>query len=92
MAVLVHLGEQILAEPETDLLFCHPAAKETTWFDPEVALPYDQKTWDSILLKLQRPWFDRIWTVQEIQLLAKKLPGAIIQCGQEIIGCGHLRT
>jgi len=77
LKALRYLGEQIVAEADTGLLFCSPNAVEKQWYDPDFELPFPQDTWDSIRTLLQRPWFSRLWVVQEIQ------PGAVVQCGFE---------
>lgn len=81
LAALQHLGEQVVAEGEAGLLFRSTDAEEHTkdWFDPGFELPYDTKTWDAITALLRRPWFTRLWVVQEIH------PGAVLQCGQDTI-------
>ncbi|TVY35267.1 Heterokaryon incompatibility protein 6,OR allele [Lachnellula subtilissima] len=79
LTTLQYLGDQVVAEGETGLLFSSPSAEEEKWFDPDFELPYSQDTWEAILTLLQRPWFNRLWVVQEIQ------PGAMVQCGHETI-------
>ncbi|CAN8101822.1 unnamed protein product [Discula destructiva] len=80
LETLRHLGSQVVAEENAGLLFCAPDATEAQWFDPDVELPYPQQTWDAVVALLQRPWFTRLWVVQEIH------PGAVLQCGQDTIG------
>ena len=72
-----YLGNQIVAEADTGLLFCSPSAEEKKWYDPDYELPFTQDTWDGIRTLLQRSWFHRVWVVQEIQ------PGAVVQCGYD---------
>jgi len=72
-----YLGNQIVAEADTGLLFSAPGAEEKDWYDPDFELPYTPETWDSIQTLLQRPWFHRLWVVQEIR------PTAVVQCGYE---------
>jgi hypothetical protein len=79
LATLQYLGDQVVAEGETGLLFRSPSAEKDNWFEPDFELPYSQDTWDAILTLLQRPWFNRLWVVQEIQ------PGAVVQCGHNTI-------
>lgn len=76
---LRYLGEQIVAEGDSGLLFCSPSAEEKQWFDADFELPYSQETWDAVVAFLQRPWFTRLWVVQEIH------PGAVLQCGHDTI-------
>ncbi|KAK4540099.1 hypothetical protein LTR36_009764 [Oleoguttula mirabilis] len=72
-----YLGDQIVAEADTGLLFCSPNAVELEWYDPDHELPFTQDAWDGVRTLLERPWFHRLWVVQEIQ------PGAVVQCGHE---------
>jgi hypothetical protein len=78
LSTLEHIGKQF--ENAGDMLFPAPNATEPEWYRPEHSLPYDEDTWQSIYELLIRPWFDRVWIVQEIQLAN---PKAIIQCGTE---------
>ena len=77
MKTFRYLGEQVVAEADTGLLFCSPTAVEKEWFDPDFDLPFPQDTWESLRLLLERPWFHRLWVVQEIQ------PHAVVQCGYD---------
>lgn len=81
LKTLRHLGEQVVAEGESGLLFASPDTdkKTNTWFDPDVSLPFDEATWESVAALLRRPWFTRLWVVQEIH------PGAVLQCGHDTI-------
>ncbi|KAK7752672.1 hypothetical protein SLS62_005441 [Diatrype stigma] len=65
-------------------IFQRLGTKHPEWYDPAVELPYDQKTWDAILALLRRPWFERLWIVQEIQLAGSR-PGAVFQCGTRVV-------
>ncbi|KPI34983.1 uncharacterized protein AB675_11923 [Cyphellophora attinorum] len=64
-----------------------PMAKEPRWWDAEYALPYDQAIWDSLVSLFRRPWFSRVWVLQEA-LLAHE--GTVI-CGAEQIPWYSLR-
>jgi hypothetical protein len=72
-----YLGNQIVAEADTGLPFNAPGAEEKKWHNPDFELPYSQETWRSIRKLLQRPWFHRLWIIQEIR------PSAVVQCGHE---------
>lgn len=94
LATLSYLGAQVeVVDEHVDehYRWIHPApfAEESTWHQPTVALPYSQDTWDSILALLQRPWFYRVWVVQEIQLGSKR-SGPIFQCGTDTIQSSDL--
>jgi hypothetical protein len=79
LSTLRYLGDQVVAEGDAGLLFCSPSAEEKHWFDADFELPYSQDTWVTIVALLQRPWFNRLWVVQEIH------PGAVLQCGYDTI-------
>lgn len=79
LASLGYLGNQVVAEAETGLLFRSPSAEKEDWYQPDFELPFSQDTWDGIIKLLQRPWFSRLWVVQEIQ------PGTVVQCGHDTV-------
>jgi hypothetical protein len=84
VTALNYIGAQVEFDEQATWLFPAPFAEEPTWHDPRVALSYSPDTWDAILALLQRPWFTRVWVVQEVQLGSKR-PGPIFQCGTEKI-------
>lgn len=43
----------------------------------------NRQLWEPIFDLLNRPWFDRLWVMQEIQLASKR---SIVQCGLDSIG------
>lgn len=51
------------------------------WADRDVALPYDDETWDAIDTLADRPWFKRLWIWQEVRLAAR----AEMLCGYESV-------
>jgi hypothetical protein len=51
-------------------------------------LSYDKVTWESLQNLLKRPWFRRLWIMQEIQLANSK---AVLQCGTDQISWYHFR-
>ncbi|KAJ3527913.1 hypothetical protein NM208_g10467 [Fusarium decemcellulare] len=59
-----------------------PDGTEKSWFLPETVIPYDEETWSAIGRLLERPWFRRLWVVQEFKLGNSS---SIMQCGQEVI-------
>lgn len=59
-----------------------PGAAHPDWCRGGVELPYNMSTWQSILDLVNRPWFDRLWVTQEIQLANEQ---AVVQCGFEMI-------
>ncbi|KAE9366627.1 HET-domain-containing protein [Stipitochalara longipes BDJ] len=59
-----------------------PDAQYRDWFHMETALPFSIDQWISIDQLLHRPWFERVWTMQEI---AVGSPESLIQCGHEYL-------
>jgi hypothetical protein len=69
---------------------CSPTASisQRYWYKADTELPYDRATWEAILDIFNRPWFDRLWVTQEIQLANER---AIVQCGHDDISWALLR-
>jgi Heterokaryon incompatibility protein (HET) len=88
ISTLQHLGAQV--ELAHGTRFCSPDAVEEDWYRRAYPLPYSNETWDAILALLQLSWFSRLLIVQEIQL-ANTQPGAIMQCGSDMIEFSHFR-
>jgi hypothetical protein len=61
---------------------------KTEWCDYEFPLPYDEATWQAINTLCQRPWFGRIWVMQEVQLANSY---AIVQCGHDMASWSRFR-
>lgn len=59
-----------------------PEAEEPHWWNPVIPLPYKDETWDSLAAILIRPWFDRLWVVQEAQLGGIRTK---VQCGRSSV-------
>lgn len=64
-----------------------PNAQEQDWWRDGFPLPYNKKTWDSILSLLRRPWFERVWVLQE----ALSCDRVVLQCGRDSISWVHVR-
>ena len=74
---LEYFGDQV--EYTTNHTFCDcPDAEQTGWSDVGEELPYDKKSWGSLTKLLDRPWFRRVWVLQEALLSNSR---AIVQCG-----------
>jgi hypothetical protein len=56
-----------------------PGAENVLWWRSEYRLPYDESTWSCLLDLLRRPWFSRVWVLQEA-LLGNQM--SIVQCGK----------
>ncbi|KAL2061762.1 hypothetical protein VTL71DRAFT_7140 [Oculimacula yallundae] len=78
MEKLDYLGKQAVSTTERRRLPA-PEAEEKSWYESSVQLPFDEKTWQAIRSLLKRPWFERLWVVQEAHLARKGL----FLCGNE---------
>ncbi|KAF2099199.1 hypothetical protein NA57DRAFT_56813 [Rhizodiscina lignyota] len=57
-----------------------PGCKHPDWLQPDHPFPFDDAAWEAISCLLQRAWFDRLWTFQEIQLANRH---GIMVCGDD---------
>ncbi|GAP85662.1 putative heterokaryon incompatibility [Rosellinia necatrix] len=80
-SALRYIGAQV-EYSRNNYVIPSPESKEKDWYLLESQLPYDNDTFASIHSVLARPWFERVWIVQEIQLAG---PHSILQCGNEVI-------
>jgi hypothetical protein len=55
-----------------------PEAQEPHWWNPEIPIPYNKDTWDSLTAIFLRPWFTRLWVVQKAHLGGSRTK---VQCG-----------
>ena len=82
LSTLHYFGNQIEVikiGPETNIgSGDSPGAAEPDWWHPNTQLPYDEAIWSAIGDLLRRPWFERIWVLQEAMVSGAK---AHIQCG-----------
>ncbi|TKA71841.1 hypothetical protein B0A55_06797 [Friedmanniomyces simplex] len=58
------------------------------WHVSANELPFDATTWQAILDLSQRPWFDSLWVMQEIQLASQK---SFLLCGPDHIDWPRFR-
>lgn len=65
-----------------------PGTNLLQWRHSNYLLPYDTKTWLAIRALFQRPWFSRVWVLQEA-LLGEQ--GSTVQCGDACISFYALR-
>lgn len=65
-----------------------PGAMEISWWKPAWKLPYDDATWSALTAFFRRPWFHRVWTLQETHLGNKK---SIVQCGSSAVSVDAVR-
>ncbi|KAE8453859.1 hypothetical protein EG329_007635 [Mollisiaceae sp. DMI_Dod_QoI] len=86
LSTLSYFAQQV--ECTIDEWVCDaPGAVEPQWMKPGYALPYDDLTWTAVSSLFYRPWFTRVWVLQEA-LLARD---AVVQCGKQSIDWLSLR-
>ncbi|OAA55793.1 Heterokaryon incompatibility [Niveomyces insectorum RCEF 264] len=90
LATLDQLGSQAEFTKQR-LLLNTPGTTQKELHFPETVLPFAEATWRGVLDVIARPWFDRLWVIQEIQLANRR---AILCCGgaQATISWPHLRN
>ncbi len=62
--------------------------REYDWRHPTCEVPFTDAMWESIYHLLTRPWFYRVWTIQEVQLANEH---CILQCGHAELRWYHFR-
>ncbi|KAF2491287.1 HET-domain-containing protein [Lophium mytilinum] len=77
ISTLVYFGKQV-EYFTSEKIGDSPGATEPKWWNPVCQLPYDERTWSSLVALFRRPWFSRVWVLQEALLANQK---AEIQCG-----------
>lgn len=87
LRTLEYLGQQV-EYTKSNFWLPAPFRKEKDWWLPEHRIDYSPEVWDAIVQLVQRPWFGRLWIMQEIQLANQE---AIVQCGDVEIRWYHLR-
>lgn len=81
LPTLKYLGEQVAYSGFGARRRCI-GCTEKDWYRGEVDLGYDDQTWKTITDTLLRPWFTRLWIVQEVRLAGHR---SVIQCGDDVI-------
>ncbi|KAK0641891.1 heterokaryon incompatibility protein-domain-containing protein [Cercophora newfieldiana] len=81
LATLDFIGAQVVATINGGRSSA-PGAVHPLWYRQKTTLPYQDDTWAAISDLLARPWFSRLWVVQEIQLAAA---GSSLQCGYSAV-------
>lgn len=87
LTMLDYLGRQCEGTV-SGIIIDSPGAEHMDWYGPGTSLPWTPKTWDSVMVLLNRPWFDRVWVLQEALLSGSR---AIVQCGSCTIPWSMLR-
>ncbi len=59
---------------------------DPSWADRNIPQTVDQNSLNSLLMIINRPWFERIWVQQEIALASEK---AVLVCGHDSITRRH---
>ncbi|KAK8120375.1 hypothetical protein PG999_004495 [Apiospora kogelbergensis] len=78
---LAYIGNQVEWTTD-DRIVPSPEATEPRWWDPETTLPFDDAFWGLVTKLVERPWFRRLWVIQEIQMGNTR---SYLKCGgQEI--------
>lgn len=72
----------------TNIRYRSPGAIEPMWFRAVHTLPLQPHVWQAIENFFKRPWFERLWIWQEIQLANSR---AIVVCGKQEILWQRLR-
>lgn len=72
-----YLGEQIEIS-QCYTVHSTPDAEEKDWYCKDFRLPYSTVQWEALTSLMERPWFSRLWVLQEITLANAN---AIVQCG-----------
>ena len=82
------IGSQVVAS-KLSTIYASPDATNRDWFRSRTALDFPGRTWQALLEIFKRPWFDRVWIIQEIQLASSM---STVQCGRDMISWNHLRV
>jgi hypothetical protein len=91
-AVAMHtlgcMGDEV--EVTRDRQFLPAPGRWKHWDSVTQAMPDDQHdaTWHAVHDLLQRPWFDRLWIIQEVRLANSF---TVVQCGEDVITWRQLR-
>ncbi|KAI9147991.1 Heterokaryon incompatibility protein [Paramyrothecium foliicola] len=79
MTALEYIGRQI--EITRDRFYIStPGCEQKDWCDFDKPLPYGPDFWEGLKEVTKRPWFERLWIIQEIHLASAQ---SIIKCGQD---------
>jgi hypothetical protein len=75
---LDYIGKQIEYLAAEGTYMPSPSCSEREWYKSGLPLPLDRKDWNRILALLRRPYFERLWVLQELQMANQE---SIVQCG-----------
>jgi hypothetical protein len=88
MENLCYFGKQLVMTKDHWRL-PRPGGVEGSWAENKCILPYSQEVWAAIGNLLDRPWYSRVWIIQEIQLAEH---GALLHCGQDQMPWSYFRS
>ncbi|KAI8938345.1 hypothetical protein NX059_005996 [Plenodomus lindquistii] len=87
LTTLEYIGRQI-EYTQTGSYLPSPNSEEMDWWDARVKIELPAETWTSIVALVQRPSFERLWIMQEIQLANEY---STVRCGDKEILWYHFR-
>lgn len=86
--LLADLGSKVHVDWDTHDIKPSEAAKdEPHWADHHLPLPYNSRQRAAVLHFVDRPWFTRLWVVQEVRLANE----AVLGCGSKTIRWSALK-
>ncbi|KAH7380692.1 heterokaryon incompatibility protein-domain-containing protein [Pyrenochaeta sp. MPI-SDFR-AT-0127] len=77
LQTLEYIGKQ-LEYTQTGYYMPSPHCTEKGWWNPRYRITLDADAWTAIAHLIQRPYFERLWIMQEIQLANQH---SIVRCG-----------
>jgi hypothetical protein len=87
LQALEYMGKQ-LEYTSDDYFLPAPDSAEKNWWHPKHLISLSPAIWQAIAQLMQRPYFERLWVVQEIQVAS---PHSIVQCGETEASWYHIR-
>jgi hypothetical protein len=81
LRALEHMGKQ-LEFTINNYFIPAPDASEKNWWTPKHSIPLSPSAWTAIANLMERPYFERLWVLQEAQVASQH---SIMQCGEEEI-------
>ncbi|KAI9150003.1 HET-domain-containing protein [Paramyrothecium foliicola] len=78
LALMAEMGSNVKVNPKLKDLAPADDAKDPTFADMSIALPYGEDDLTSIFHLFSRSWFERVWVRQEASLANSQ---ALVQCG-----------
>ncbi|RYP71140.1 hypothetical protein DL769_004751 [Monosporascus sp. CRB-8-3] len=79
MSNLDYLGSQLEVSQQGNV-FPRPGCQQPRWSHAATDLPYSNQIWESLYHLFARPWFSRLWVLQEAQLANES---SVVKCGED---------